>query len=176
MPINRDNLDEFTTAYIEAALWSSTGDYKGDCAMCDATDVLLTGMAIDASELVGDVCQECRDNYPTETTDRNEYPPLDKYYGVADIAEETLARMVADCDAFQVAHGELLTDDNLTHGPGEYNATERAGHDFWLTRNGHGCGFWDGDWIEPAASTLDAASKAAGEVNLYVGDDGRIYA
>lgn len=21
-----------------------------------------------------------------------------------------------------------------------------AGHDFWLTRNGHGSGFWDGDW------------------------------
>lgn len=19
-------------------------------------------------------------------------------------------------------------------------------HDFWLTRNGHGAGFWDGDW------------------------------
>jgi hypothetical protein len=24
----------------------------------------------------------------------------------------------------------------------------RAGHDFWLTRNGHGAGFWDGDWPE----------------------------
>jgi|TARA_R110000744_G_scaffold366338_1_gene475354 hypothetical protein len=23
---------------------------------------------------------------------------------------------------------------------------ERIGHDFWLTRNGHGAGFWDGDW------------------------------
>ncbi len=21
-----------------------------------------------------------------------------------------------------------------------------AGHDFWLTRNRHGAGFWDGDW------------------------------
>ncbi len=23
---------------------------------------------------------------------------------------------------------------------------QRAGHDFWLTRQGHGAGFWDGDW------------------------------
>ena len=23
---------------------------------------------------------------------------------------------------------------------------ERIGHDFWLTRNGHGAGFWDGGW------------------------------
>ena len=29
-----------------------------------------------------------------------------------------------------------LTDDELA----------RAGTDFWLTRNGHGAGFWDGDW------------------------------
>lgn len=51
-----------------------------------------------------------------------------------------------------------------------------AGHDFWLTRSGHGAGFWDGDWPEPAASTLDKASKEFGNVDLYVGDDGQIHA
>ncbi len=48
---------------------------------------------------------------------------------------------------------------------------EQAGHDFWLNRNGHGAGFWDGDWPEPAATTLDAASKAFGEVNLMLDGD-----
>ncbi len=51
-----------------------------------------------------------------------------------------------------------------------------AGHDFWLTRCGHGAGFWDGDWPEPAASVLTEASKEFGNVDLYVGDDGQIYA
>lgn len=27
-----------------------------------------------------------------------------------------------------------------------FSECERIGHDFWLTRNGHGAGFWDGDW------------------------------
>ena len=51
-----------------------------------------------------------------------------------------------------------------------------AGHDFWLTRCGHGAGFWDGDRPEPAATVLTKASKAYGEVDLYIGDDGKVYA
>jgi len=39
-------------------------------------------------------------------------------------------------------------------------APERAGHDFWLTREGHGAGFWDrglgiaGDRLSDAATTF----------------------
>lgn len=82
--------------------------------------------------------------------------PLDQNYDIDDIADETLAQMQADCHAF-------------------YEAA-MAGHDFWLTRCGHGAGFWDGDWPEPAATALDNASKEFGNVDLYVGDDGQIYA
>lgn len=50
----------------------------------------------------------------------------------------------------------------------------QAGHDFWLTRNRHGAGYWDrgngalGDRLTEAAHTF-------GEVWLYVGDDGLVY-
>ncbi|MBN9237284.1 hypothetical protein QFZ88_005590 [Mesorhizobium sp. YL-MeA3-2017] len=47
-----------------------------------------------------------------------------------------------------------------------------AAHDFWLTRCGHGAGFWDEDWPEPHASRLDFAARAFG---VYVGDNGMIY-
>ena len=50
-----------------------------------------------------------------------------------------------------------------------------AGHDFALTRNGHGAGFWDGDWPEPAASELTAAAGREGAVEPYLGDDGLVY-
>lgn len=60
-------------------------------------------------------------------------------------------------------------------GPIGQREAARAGHDFWLNRNGHGAGFWDGDWPEPAASALDKAARAAGNVDIYVGDDGLIY-
>ena len=50
-----------------------------------------------------------------------------------------------------------------------------AAHDFWLTRNGHGAGFWDGDWPDEIGKQLTALSKEFGEQWLYVGDDGLIY-
>ena len=83
---------------------------------------------------------------------------------VDDIAPETLARMVADCREFQ----EIHIDDILPN-------LELAGHDFWLTREGHGAGFWDGDWTDAVGKRLTAASKAYGSFNLYVGDDGKVH-
>ena len=56
----------------------------------------------------------------------------------------------------------------------EFDDSE-AGADFWFTRNGHGVGYWDGDYPEPQATRLDDASKRFGEVWLYVGDDGQLY-
>ena len=45
----------------------------------------------------------------------------------------------------------------------------------WLTRNGHGAGFWDGDWPEPVASRLTKSAKRFGSFDLYVGDDGKVH-
>jgi len=46
-------------------------------------------------------------------------------------------------------------------------------NDFWYTRNGHGTGFWDGDYEEGDALTKIADSFH--EVNTYEGDDGQLY-
>lgn len=97
------------------------------------------------------------------STDDNDIP-LDSNYSIEDIAPGTLAAMVADCIKFQTDNMEMIIDD-----------LGRAGHDFWLTRNGHGTGFWDGDWPEHG-DALTVECKKYGECDLYVGDDGRIYA
>jgi hypothetical protein len=40
-----------------------------------------------------------------------------------------------------------LEEEGKHHCPGRCSVTAYAGHDFYLTRNGAGCGFWeDGDW------------------------------
>ena len=103
--------------------------------------------------------------------------PLDRNYGIDDIDPETLARMIADCAAFQAEHWGVFAADGacLRCGP-DFDEIGLAGHDFWLTRNGHGAGFWDGDWSEEAAAILTPAATAFGEFDLYVGDDGLIYA
>jgi hypothetical protein len=103
----------------------------------------------------------------TDNSDDSGDQPLDANYGIGDIDPKTLERMIEDCADFQKDFGELIDE-----GGGDYG---QAGHDFWLTRNGHGAGFWDGDWPEPQAEQLTEASKDFGEYNLYVGDDGAIY-
>lgn len=97
--------------------------------------------------------------------------PLDDNFDIGDIAPECLEAMVADCAKFQKENA----DDIATWEDGQYTAEEMAGHDFWLTRNGHGAGFWDGDWKKKVGERLTTACEKFGNVDLYVGDDGKIY-
>lgn len=53
---------------------------------------------------------------------------------------------------------------------------ESIGHDLWLTRNRHGAGFWDGDYAPEIGKRLTDAAHAYGTCDLYVGDDGWVYA
>ena len=100
----------------------------------------------------------------SDESDKSGGNPFDKNYTVDDLAPECLAKAVADCEKFQAENAADIAGD-----------LAGAGHDFWLTRNSHGSGFWDGDWPDDVGERLTAASKAFGEINLYVGDDGKIY-
>jgi hypothetical protein len=99
------------------------------------------------------------------STDNNGNP-LDKNHTIDNIAPDTQEKMLKDCQEF--------FDSNLT----DISETmlKQAGHDFWLTRNRHGAGFWDGDWPEPFDKSLTDSAHNFGEFNLYIGDDGLIYA
>jgi hypothetical protein len=98
--------------------------------------------------------------------------PLDANYTMADLAPETLETMRADCARFARENAADIAEGTAGR---DFTVDERAGHDFWLTRNRHGAGFWDGDWPEAVGARLTAAAHAFGEVNLYVGDDDKIY-
>lgn len=102
--------------------------------------------------------------------------PLDANYGPEDLALETLAQMIADCERFQEDNADDLEEaENLYVVRDRTSAASYAGHDFWLSRNGHGAGYFDrGD--EEVWDRLTAACKQWPEVFLYVGDDGMIHA
>ena len=133
--IRTTNLDIFTRAYIETALWSSNDE---------------------------------------STPQGGE--PMDANYSEKDIHPDTLAQMVEDCSKFQEQFYALFSQEGacLRCGP-DYDEIGHAGHDFWLTRNGHGAGFWDGSWSEDVESQLTRGAKAFGEFTLYIGDDGLIH-
>lgn len=98
--------------------------------------------------------------------------PLENNYSFKDISYNTLKEMKEDCDKFQSENADFLSKAH--YGNKEYSDLEMAGHDFWLTRNNHGAGFWDGD-LEDVGQTLTEACRKFHNVDLYVGDDGLIY-
>ena len=52
---------------------------------------------------------------------------------------------------------------------------EQNGHDFWLTRNRSGAGFWDRDYSKDISKGLTDAAHSFGETDLYAGDFGWLY-
>lgn len=78
------------------------------------------------------------------------------------IAPASMARMIEDCVHFQGSCFDWISPDLAA-----------AGHDFFLTRNRHGAGFWEGGWGH--GGELTKLSHAWGEATLYRGDDDRIY-
>lgn len=121
---NLDDIDAFTQAYVECALWSSTDNSRSDG---------------------GD--------------------PLDHNYDMDDISPECAREMIDDCRQFQYYQRELLAKVYS-----ERYTEEHAGHDFWLTRNGHGAGFWDRGLGE-VGEKLSKECKPYGSVDLYVVDE-----
>ena len=94
--------------------------------------------------------------------------PLDDDYDIRDFSKEDLYRAKRDLINFFNMAEELLDKEK------EQGITEgRIAHDFWLTRNGHGAGFWDGDY-ENGDELTEIAGKFKG-IDIYVGDDNKIY-
>lgn len=93
--------------------------------------------------------------------------PLDREFDITDISPEAQDAMMSDVYDFLSACWEA--DLDLT-------ALEPAqiGHDFWLTRNHHGAGFWDRGLGE-LGDTLTTMAHAYGGQSLYDAEDGQLY-
>lgn len=103
----------------------------------------------------------------SDESDESGGRPLDDNYSASDLAPAARASLEKDAQRFYARYEEMWT----TH-----ISDEDAGHEFALSRNGHGTGFFDNDDL-PAGlrKTLQAAAKSFGETYLYVGDDGQIH-
>ena len=103
--------------------------------------------------------------------------PLDKNYSNEDLAPEAEKKMLVDCARFVHRYG--IPDYGAPYSGQHYDAgnnVERAGHDFWLTRNGHGAGFWDrSELSQEDQDKYTEGAKSFGECDLYVGDDKKVY-
>ena len=96
----------------------------------------------------------------------------------ADISPQLIERVDSDWNAFR-SQAEALGFDaeehcaRMLHPDCDGDAWNAAAHDFMLTRNGHGTGFWDsGRWLAPWGDKLTRLAQSFGGVYGYLSADG----
>lgn len=97
---------------------------------------------------------------------------LDHDYSSEDFAP------IALLEAYKDVQQALTLANGFVPEWGEFWSDEQFGHDFWLTRNGHGTGFWDrynGGPEGDIGQKLTLIAKSFGSLDPYVGDDGLLY-
>jgi hypothetical protein len=100
----------------------------------------------------------------------------------APVSAELAERLGAEWDAFRAAAQAAGFDaeahiDMALHPDNEGDAWNAVAHDFILTRNGHGTGFWESRrWQAPWGQRLTALAQWFGELHCYVSDAGEICA
>ena len=104
----------------------------------------------------------------SSTTDDGE--PMDRDYSVRDLDSSSVREATKDCKRFLADAEKALGDEALNE-----LTDKEMGHDFWLTRNGHGAGFWDGDINETTGEVLTKICKKYGEAYILEDDEGGIY-
>ena len=109
-----------------------------------------------------DGCMDVDDEHPLHGINEND--SVDDHFDLTDFTVRALRKACEDCDAFQATHDDDLCDED----------SETAGHDFWLTRNGHGAGFWDGDYESDKGERLTKACEVFGELYIWVNEDGKL--
>jgi len=148
------------------------GEPEGPCTWAEL-DAFTQGYIEALFFTSGDPCGSFNDGEAGENDD------LTAVRGFSDLAPETLAAIIEDCREFQKQTAPERDNGSalwryLEHGRAE-ESRAKMGRDFWYTRNGHGAGFWDGDWPEPYASQLTTAAKDFHMQDAYLGDDGKVY-
>lgn len=109
--------------------------------------------------------------------------PDDIFYsneGDARLSPELEAKLKAEWVAFGIQASELGFDPVehrlLMIDPAWGDEQAYMAHDWILTRNRCGSGFWDGDWDKEFGQKLTDLCHKQGEIELYLGDDQLIYA
>jgi hypothetical protein len=91
--------------------------------------------------------------------------PLDEKYRVRDFAQKAIDKSIDESNDFILVNRKDLES---------VGNESQHGHDFWLTRNRHGAGFWDRGYGAVGKRLTDAA-QAYGEAYVYAGNDGKLH-
>ena len=146
--MEQGDINEILKGYIEAALWTEEEELKNDyyTDMGDDEDSLENLIALKDNFNRKNFISFMSDNFDDNSK-------IDAYVDI-----KTFIRYAGD-EAIQEAINE--------------NGLYQLGIDIWLTRNGHGSGFFNYNY-ENEDILMNAAKKLK-EKSLYIGDDGKLH-
>lgn len=144
----RQELKTFIRSYIETALWSSSHTVT-HCEGC-SSQVNPNRQDNEA------YCDKCGSTEIGEIDTNLD----DSEFSNHTFTLDAMRQIVKDCEKFM--------DDELFYEAfyESSNDISQIAHDFWLTRNRHGSGFWDGDYPKELGEKLTEFSHSFGEVNV----------
>lgn len=111
---------------------------------------LLAGLWADASDEAGEQVEDAHVTYSPPDVDSR------------DAAREAVAAFLAEATQDAEAWAIITAD------------AEQAGHDLWLSANGHGAGFWDRGH-GAAGDRLHEMAKRLGSATIIIGAEGPDY-
>lgn len=131
------------TAYLETLLWSETLNATDE----DGNPATLTAPESGPAWSAGDTFEDGT--------------ALDQIVDVSDLAELSGGANLLD-DAREDLEGfAAYVEETLGFDPFEAFEETQVAHDFALSRNGHGAGFFDGEYTHDGESVSDALQDAA---------------
>jgi len=148
--LSQDDLTEILEGYLEAALWTEEDNLKSQ--MGDDSN-----MYNDDEEGESDIDKLIR------LTSEFQRKPIMNFI-VDNIDPDSKIQAYMDIKTFITFAGRDAIVEAI-----EENGLGKLGHDIWLTRNGHGAGFFDHSY-EFEKNLMDAAHKLK-SVDLYITDD-----
>ncbi len=118
----------------------------------------------DSDELVKEYYSNTGNVYGDTTQDISELIG-DVSFEIEDFSDDAKIRSYQDIKRFLSLAGDLV---------GSIDESD-IGHDLWLSRNGHGSGFFDRDYIsQDVLDELQEIASSLGSVSLYLDDENKI--
>lgn len=153
---HEDDIKLFLAGYLSCALWTEEERLREE----------LPGSELSFSDEDDEESQQDRKIRIANDQTKKSYEDLT----MDDLDQNSIIQAYVDIKKFI----ELAGEENIKTALLDFNATQ-IGHDLWLTRNHHGSGFFDRGYTYETEQALIKAAHALGEVNLYIGDDIRLY-
>ena len=161
LDLTQEDLNEILKGYIEAAFWTEEERLRED----------YEESSYDEDEYNEDEEDEDESEIDKLIRLKNQFErlPFDSFIS-QDLDEDSKIDSYLDIKKFISLAGKEAVEEAI-----EDQGLFRLGMDIWLTRNGHGSGFFDHSYDDDNEKKLMDAARSLKEKYLYIGDDNKIH-